>query len=32
MRAGKPPLAPLADYVPVARLVDAAYAKAGKPG
>jgi len=29
VRAGKPPLASLSDYVPVARLVDAAYAKAG---
>jgi predicted dehydrogenase len=29
VRAGKPPLASLNDYVPVARLVDAAYAKAG---
>jgi hypothetical protein len=32
VRAGKPPLASLSDYVPVARLVDAAYAKAGKLG
>jgi predicted dehydrogenase len=30
VRAGKPPLASLADMVPVMRLVDAAYAKAGK--
>ena len=30
VRSGKPPLVSLADYVPVARLVDAAYAKAGK--
>lgn len=29
VRAGKPPLVSLADYVPVARLVDAAYRKAG---
>lgn len=29
VRARKPPLVSLADYVPVARLVDAAYAKAG---
>ena len=29
VRAGKPPLVSLADYVPVARLVDAAYQKAG---
>jgi predicted dehydrogenase len=29
LRAGKPPLVSLSDYVPVARLVDAAYAKAG---
>jgi len=32
VRTGKPPLASLSDYVPVARLVDAAYAKAGKVG
>jgi predicted dehydrogenase len=32
LRAGKPPLASLADMVPVMRLVDAAYKKAGKPG
>jgi predicted dehydrogenase len=30
VRAGKPPLASLADMVPVMRLLDAAYAKAGK--
>jgi len=29
LRAGKPPLVSLADYLPIARLVDAAYAKAG---
>jgi hypothetical protein len=29
VRAGKPPLVSLADYIPVARLVDAAYRKAG---
>ena len=29
LRAGKPPLISLSDYVPVARLVDAAYAKDG---
>ena len=29
VRAGKPPLVSLADYIPVARLVDAAYQKAG---
>jgi predicted dehydrogenase len=29
VRAGKPPLVALADYAPVARLVDAAYQKAG---
>ena len=32
VRTGKPPLASLSDYVPVARLVDAAYARAGKVG
>ena len=31
VRAGKPPLASLADMVPVMRLTDAAYAKAGWP-
>jgi predicted dehydrogenase len=30
LRADKPPLVSLSDYVPVARLVDAAYARAGK--
>jgi predicted dehydrogenase len=29
LRAGRPPLVSLSDYVPVARLVDAAYAKVG---
>jgi hypothetical protein len=30
VRTGKPPLVSLADYVPVARLADVAYAKADK--
>src|ERR1051325_10417425 len=31
VRVGRPPLVSISDYVPVARLVDAAYTKAGKP-